>query len=192
MAAKPKESDNSFANRVDRAVARKLSGETVDESDIANSIDYTKRYADASTALRKNSSTLLKKALKGLPVAKGVPALGTIASAIEALEMTNPENRQEAIDQVYKDAEIASAPERFAKGFFSPAETVVGIGAMLTDLGESRAAAKKSALNAPSDDELMRRYLEAKERKKLPILKRTDKVPANKEEDLRYVGEQLA
>lgn len=192
MAAKPKESDNSFANRVDRAVARKLSGETVDESDIANSIDYTKRYADTSTALRKNSSTLLKKALKGLPVAKGVPALGTIASAVEALEMANPEKRQEAIDQVYKDAEIASAPERFAKGFFNPAETVVGIGAMLTDLGESRAAAKKSALNAPSDDELMRRYLEAKERKKLPILKRTDKVPANKEEDLRYVGEQLA
>ena len=186
MAAKPKESDNSFTNRVDRAIAQKLSGETVDGSDLANIVDYTKRYSDVSTGLRKTSSKLLKKGLKG------VPALSIIASAVEAAEMIDPENRQEAIDQVYRDAEIASAPERFAKGFFSPAETAMGIGAMLKDLGESRAAAKKSALNAPSDDELMRRYLEAKERKKLPILKRADKVPANKEEDLRYVGEQLA
>jgi hypothetical protein len=64
------------------------------------------------------------------------------------------------------------------------------MGAMLGDLIETRARAKKAEANAPSEAQLLRMYLDAKQKKALQKLKRADK-STEEMRDRVYIGDQL-
>jgi hypothetical protein len=152
-------------------------------SDAARGADYTQRFLALRSQLQSAAPRVMK-AVKGTPLF----ALGT--TAVDAAQMTDPQMRQEAIDQTYQDAEKAPWYDRMAKGFFNPVQTSTGMGAMLGDLIETRARAKKAEANAPSEAQLLRMYLDAKQKKALQKLKRADK-STEEMRDRVYIGDQL-
>lgn len=189
-----KKSDKSFLDAVAEGFskafekadqARKDQGGTMlNSADATQMVDAAQRFLALSEASGKGASAMKN-------AAKGNPLLGLGANAVAAGRMVDPEKRQEAIDQVYDDAQNASAVERAVKGYFNPVETTTGIAAMLSDLGKSTAEAKKAERNAPSDEQLLKAYLQAKERKRLQEMRRADKVAPEEMRDRPYVGEQF-
>ena len=123
--------------------------------------EYAKRYGDLGRVLRQAAP----KAAQFKQIVRGTPALAQAAAAIDIASLAASKDvRDEAIAEVEQDAQNEPAIVRAAKGFFDPFKTGYGIGKMMSDLAESTYAAKKAAANAPSEEDIAARYLEARMR----------------------------
>jgi hypothetical protein len=146
--------------------------DTPDFTDFMSAADTAKKYRDVVDVLRKASATAPK--IRG--AMKGVPLLSQAAAAIDIADLAaSKKTRDAAIAEVEQDAQNAPAIVRATKGFFDPFKTAYGIGKMVSDLADSTTAAKKAAANAPSDEDIAARYLEARRRAEMRKLRRNDK-----------------